>query len=127
MTKFSSTDGTSLYYEETGAGEAVLFIHEFAGNHRTWAAQMAALGNTHRCIAYSARGYPPSDVPNSNDAYGQDIAVSDAIALLNALDIERAHIVGHSMGAYTALHVGLNHPDRCNCPRPVRRHCIHVP
>jgi pimeloyl-ACP methyl ester carboxylesterase len=52
-------------------------------------------------------------VPDSDDAYGQDIAVGDAIAVLNALNIERAHIVGHSMGAYTALHVGLNHPDRC--------------
>jgi len=74
---------------------------------------MAALGKTHRCIAYSARGYPPSDVPASDESYGQDIAVGDAIALLDALGIERAHIVGHSMGAYTALHVGLKHPDRC--------------
>ncbi|MGZ0246458.1 MAG: alpha/beta fold hydrolase [Alphaproteobacteria bacterium] len=65
MPQLSSTDGTSLYYEETGAGDPVLFIHEFAGNHRTWAAQMAALGKTHRCIAYSARGYPPPDVPAS--------------------------------------------------------------
>lgn len=113
MPSISSTDGTSLYYEETGTGEPVLFIHEFAGNHRTWAAQMKALSLTHRCIAYSARGYPPSDVPASDDAYGQDIAVGDAIAVLDALNIDRAHIVGHSMGAYTALHVGLNHPERC--------------
>lgn len=113
MPSISSTDGTSLYYEETGTGEPVLFIHEFAGNHRTWAAQMKALSLTHRCIAYSARGYPPSDVPVSDDAYGQDIAVGDAIAVLDALNIDRAHIVGHSMGAYTALHVGLNHPERC--------------
>lgn len=114
MPQLASTDGTSLFYKEAGAGEAVLFIHEFAGNHRTWAAQMAALSTTHRCIAYSARGYPPSDVPDSDGAYGQDIAVGDAIAVLDALGIDRAHIVGHSMGAYTALHVGLNHPDRCN-------------
>jgi pimeloyl-ACP methyl ester carboxylesterase len=113
LPQFSSTDGTSLYYEETGAGDPVLFIHEFAGNHRTWAAQMTTLGKTHRCIAYSARGYPPSDVPADDGAYGQDIALGDAIAVLEALGIERAHIVGHSMGAYTALHVGLKHPDRC--------------
>lgn len=113
MPKLDSTDGTSLFYEETGSGDPALFIHEFAGNHRTWAAQMAALGDTYRCIAYSARGYPPSDIPASDDAYGQNIAVGDAIAVLDALGIERAHIVGHSMGAYTALHVGLNHPDRC--------------
>ena len=113
MPTLEGTDGTSLYYEETGAGDPVLFIHEFAGNHRTWAAQMAALGKMHRCIAYSARGYPPSDVPADDNAYGQNIAVADAIAVLDALGIERAHIVGHSMGAYTALHVGLKHPERC--------------
>ncbi len=106
-------DGTALFYDEAGSGDAVLFIHEFAGNHRTWSAQLAALGQTHRCVAYAARGYPPSDVPESDGAYGQDISVADAIAVLDALNIERAHIVGHSMGAYTALHVGLRHPERC--------------
>ena len=106
-------DGTALFYDEAGSGDAVLFIHEFAGNHRTWSAQMAALGTSHRCVAYAARGYPPSDVPESDAAYGQDISVADAIAVLDALNIERAHIVGHSMGAYTALHVGLRHPERC--------------
>lgn len=113
MPTISASDGTSLYFEETGSGEPVLFIHEFAGNHRTWGAQMDALGQSRRCIAYSARGYPPSDVPDSDDAYGQKIAVADAISVLDALDVARAHIVGHSMGAYTALHVGIEHFDRC--------------
>jgi len=109
----ASTDGTSLYYEDNGSGDAILFIHEFAGNHRTWAGQIAALSGNYRCIAYSARGYPPSDVPEGDQNYGQDKAVSDAVAVLDTLGIEKAHIVGHSMGAYTALHVGIRHPDRC--------------
>jgi pimeloyl-ACP methyl ester carboxylesterase len=109
----ASADGMSLYYDDVGSGDPVLFIHEFAGNHRTWAAQSDALRKSYRCIAYSARGYPPSDVPADDGAYGQDIALGDAIAVLDALEIERAHIVGHSMGAYTALHVGLKHPERC--------------
>ena len=113
MPTLSASDGTSLYFEETGAGDPVLFIHEFAGNHRTWAAQMKTLGRSRRCIAYAARGYPPSDIPDTDNAYSQKIAVTDAIAVLDALDIRRAHIVGHSMGAYTALHVGIGHPDRC--------------
>ena len=75
-------DGTALFYDEAGSGDAVLFIHEFAGNHRTWSAQLAALGQTHRCVAYAARGYPPSDVPESDGAYGQDISVADAMAAL---------------------------------------------
>jgi pimeloyl-ACP methyl ester carboxylesterase len=109
----SAPDGTSLYFEQTGSGEPVLFIHEFAGNHRTWDAQVAHLGETYRCIAYAARGYPPSGIPNADDAYGQESAVSDAVAVLDALEIDRAHIVGHSMGAYTALHVGIRYPQRC--------------
>ena len=113
MPTLSSTDGTSLYYDDTGSGEAVLFIHEFAGNHRTWAKQIAALHGAFRCIAYSARGYPPSDVPAGNDSYGQEKAVEDAVAVLDGLGIDRAHIVGHSMGAYTALHVGICYPGRC--------------
>ena len=113
MPTLASTDGTSLYYEDNGSGDAILFIHEFAGNHRTWAGQIAALSGNYRCIAYSARGYPPSDVPEGDQNYGQDKAVSDAVAVLDTLGIEKAHIVGHSMGAYTALHVGIRHPDRC--------------
>lgn len=113
MPTLASTDGVSLFYEDNGSGDAILFIHEFAGNHRTWAGQIAALSGNYRCIAYCARGYPPSDVPEGDQNYGQDKAVSDAVAVLDSLGIEKAHIVGHSMGAYTALNVGIRHPDRC--------------
>lgn len=109
----SAPDGTTLYYEEHGSGIPVLFLHEFAGNHRTWAGQVGKLQNGYRCITYSARGYPPSGIPESDAAYGQDIAVSDALAVLDALAVDRAHIVGHSMGAYTALHIGIRVPNRC--------------
>ena len=113
LPRLGSTDGTSLYYEDVGSGDAVLFIHEFAGNHRTWAKQVAALSGVNRCITYAARGYPPSDVPESDESYGQYVALDDAMAVMDTLDIEKAHIVGHSMGAYTALHVGISHPQRC--------------
>jgi pimeloyl-ACP methyl ester carboxylesterase len=106
-------DGTKLYYEEVGAGTAIIFVHEFAGDYRTWEPQMRAFARSHRCVTYSQRGYPPSDVPSAPARYGQDIARGDVIAVMDALGIDRAHIVGHSMGAYTALHVGLRHPQRC--------------
>ena len=67
----------------------------------------------HRCVTYSQRGYPPSDVPTDPEKYGQDIARDDVFALLDALKIDHAHVVGHSMGAYTALHVGMHVPERC--------------
>jgi pimeloyl-ACP methyl ester carboxylesterase len=90
-----------------------VFVHEFAGDYRTWEPQMRYFARSHRCVTYSQRGYPPSDVPSDSARYGQDVARADVIAVMDALAIERAHVVGHSMGAYTALHVGLRHPQRC--------------
>jgi pimeloyl-ACP methyl ester carboxylesterase len=113
MPKIKTADGTSLYYEEAGAGTPVVFVHEFAGDYRTWEPQMRGFARTHRCVTYSQRGYPPSDVPNEPARYGQDIARGDVIAVMDALGIKKAHVVGHSMGAYTALHVGMRHPERC--------------
>ena len=113
MPHIGSHDGTRLYYEETGAGTAVVFVHEYAGDWRTWEPQMRHFSRSHRCITYSQRGYPPSDVPADGARYGQDIARDDVIALMDALAVDKAHIVGHSMGASTALHVGIRYPERC--------------
>jgi pimeloyl-ACP methyl ester carboxylesterase len=113
MPHISAPDGGRLYYEEAGAGTAVVFVHEYAGDYRTFELQMRHFSRSHRCITYSQRGYPPSDVPKEATQYGQDIARDDVIALMDALKIAKAHVVGHSMGAYTALHVGINYPKRC--------------
>jgi pimeloyl-ACP methyl ester carboxylesterase len=64
-------------------------------------------------VTFSARGYPPSEVPTDPARYGQDIVRRDVVAIMDALGIAKAHVVGHSMGAYTALHVGIHHADRC--------------
>jgi pimeloyl-ACP methyl ester carboxylesterase len=113
MPIIKSLDGTKLYYEEAGAGTPVVFVHEFAGDYRTWEPQMRYFARGHRCVTFSARGYPPSEVPSEPERYGQDIASGDVIAIMDGLGIEKAHVVGHSMGAYTALHVGIRHPQRC--------------
>lgn len=101
-----------LYYEETGEGPCVLFLHEFAGDVRSWRPQVRRLARQYRCVAFNARGFPPSTVPDAAGDYSQDIAVRDALAVMDALDIDSAHVVGHSMGAYTALHLGLRVPGR---------------
>jgi pimeloyl-ACP methyl ester carboxylesterase len=113
MPTIVSPDDTRLYYEEAGSGTAVIFVHEYAGDWRSFEAQMRHFSRSHRCVTYSQRGYPPSAVPEDGARYGQDIARDDVIALMDALKIDRAHIVGHSMGAYTALHVGIDFPKRC--------------
>ena len=113
MPHITAQDGTRLYYEEAGHGTPVIFVHEYAGDYRTWEMQMRFFSRAHRCITYSQRGYPPSDVPSDAAKYSQDIARDDVLALMDGLKIEKAHVVGHSMGAYTALHVGINAPKRC--------------
>jgi pimeloyl-ACP methyl ester carboxylesterase len=110
----TTDDGVSLHVEVTGPadGAALLFIHEFAGDHRSWEPQVRHFSAAFRCVRYPARGYPPSDVPSDPAAYSQHRAVADALAVLDGLGIERAHVVGLSMGGFTALHLALSHPDR---------------
>ena len=113
MPHIVTADGIRLYYEEVGRGTPVVFVHEYAGDYRTWEPQLRYLARAHRGVTFSQRGYPPSDVPTDPEKYGQAIARDDVIALMDALKIDRAHVVGHSMGAYTSLHVGMHYPKRC--------------
>ncbi len=113
MPKVSAADGTQLHVEEIGSGSAIVFVHEYAGDYRSFEPQMRYFSRLHRCITYSQRGYPPSDVPSDPNRYSQEIARDDVIAVMDALRIDRAHVVGHSMGAYTALHIGIRYPQRC--------------
>jgi pimeloyl-ACP methyl ester carboxylesterase len=108
----TADDGVRLHWEQTGEGEPLLFVHEFAGDHRSFAPQLHHFAGDHRCIVYAARGYPPSDVPEDEAAYSQQRAVKDALTVLDAAGAERAHVVGISMGGFCALHLALNHPDR---------------
>ena len=113
MPRITTPDGIGLHYEEAGQGTPILFIHEFGGNHASWEPQMRFFSRRHRCITYAARGYPPSDVPGDVEQYSQALAVADAVAVLDGLGIERAHIVGLSMGGFCTVHAGLRHPQRC--------------
>src|SRR6478672_12908241 len=112
MPKLTTDDGVQLYYEETGAGTPVVFVHEFGGDHRSWEPQVRYFSRLYRCIAYNARGYPPSDVPEDWNRYSQERARDDIRSVLDGLKIERAHIVGLSMGANATLHFGLTYPQR---------------
>jgi pimeloyl-ACP methyl ester carboxylesterase len=109
MPTIRTDDGVNLYYEEAGCGTPIVFVHEFAGDHRSWEPQMRHFSRRYRCVAYSARGYLPSDVPESPDRYSQDRVRDDILAVLNGLGIDRAHIVGCSMGAFATLHFGMEY------------------
>ena len=112
MPHLTTDDAIKLYYEEVGSGIAVVFVHEFAGDYRSYEMQLRHFGQRYRCIAYNARGYPPSDVPPDAERYSQERARDDIRAVLDALKIDKAHIVGLSMGGFAALHFGFTYPDR---------------
>lgn len=110
MPRIETSDGVRLHVEQTGDGFPVLFLHEFAGDHRSWEPQVRYFSRSYRCVTYSARGYAPSDIPSDPAAYSQDRAVADAVDVLRGLDIPRAHVVGLSMGGFATLHLLLRHP-----------------
>jgi pimeloyl-ACP methyl ester carboxylesterase len=105
-------DKVKLYYEESGSGTPVIFVHEFAGDYRSWEPQMRHFGQRYRCITFNARGYPPSDVPKTAKSYSQVRAAHDIAAVLDHLKIKKAHIVGLSMGGFAVLHFGFHHARR---------------
>ena len=108
---YASVNGVSLYYEEHGSGYPLVWSHEFAGDYRSWRAQVQFFSRRYRVITYNARGYPPSDVPENLDDYTQEQSVDDLRGLLEHLKIERAHIGGLSMGGNVALNFGLTYPE----------------
>ena len=112
MPHATTDDGVRLHYEESGSGIPVIFVHEYAGDWRSWEPQLRHFGQRYRAIAYNARGYPPSDVPENVAAYSQHRAADDIRSILDHLKIDRAHIVGLSMGGFATLHFGFRHPTR---------------
>ena len=112
MPFLTTDDGVRLHYEETGSGTPLVFVHEFAGDVRSWAPQLREFSRSYRCIVYNARGYPPSDVPEGLDRYSQERARDDLRAVLDALGIAKAHVIGLSMGAFATLHFGIAYPER---------------
>lgn len=106
--------GAKLYYKETGSGYPIIFVHEFGSDLREWETQVRYFSRAYRCIAYNARGYPPSEVPDDLNLYGWEFSVDDIAAVMRGVGIERAHIVGLSMGGYAALQFGLRHPGKAS-------------
>lgn len=107
---YATANGVKLYYEEAGSGTPILFVHEFSGDLWSWEAQMQHFSRRYRCVAFNARGYPPSDVPSAVSRYSTRLAVDDMAAVLRHLGIRKAHIVGCSMGAASTLHFGFSYP-----------------
>lgn len=103
-------NGIEMRYEATGAGPWVVFSHSLACDHSMWEPQVAALARRYSVLRYDARGHGGSAAPAG--PYTLEQLADDAIALMDALRIERAHFVGLSMGGMIAQHFALKAPRR---------------
>jgi pimeloyl-ACP methyl ester carboxylesterase len=107
---YAPSGDVRLYYEQAGTGTPIVFVHEFSGDLYSWEAQLRYFSRRYRCIAFNARGYPPSDVPEPVSRYSYRAATDDIASLMRHLRLRKAHIIGCSMGAYSTLQFGLHHP-----------------
>ncbi len=112
MPFITTTDNVKLHVEEAGEGKPIVFVHEFGGDQRSWEPQVRFFSRRYRCITFNARGYPPSDVPDDLEKYTQARAVDDIRDVMDALKVDKAHVVGLSMGGFATVHFGMTYPDR---------------
>ncbi len=116
MVQFFRSDDIRLAFVDEGEGDPILLIHGFASNHRiNWLSTgwfTALLGAGRRVIALDNRGHGESDKLYDPDSYGTPVMADDAARLLDHLDIDRADIMGYSMGARITAFAGLQHAGR---------------
>jgi pimeloyl-ACP methyl ester carboxylesterase len=111
MPKVELAGGLNLHYEQLGSGPDVAFIHGVGGNLATWHFRIVpALWDRYRCLTYDLRGHGYSDA--TENGYTCTDQAQDLLQLLDALEIERADLVGHSFGADVALYFAYLYPDR---------------
>src|SRR3954451_12177387 len=112
MADFIASDGVRIFYEQAGSGLPIIFAHEFGDNYESWSPQMSHFGRRYRCIAYAARGFPPSEVPDDRAQYTVARLVQDIGDLMDELELVQAHLVGISMGSVPVLNFALANPKR---------------
>lgn len=102
-----------LHYVEEGEGEPFLLIPGLMGLAKAWEFQFPFFSGRYRCISFDHRGTGESDKPE--DAYSTRLIAADAVALLDALGVERAHVAGTSTGGCVLQNLALDHPERVRC------------
>lgn len=103
-------NGIEIYFEEHGSGEPLLLIMGWGGNAATWQPQLPGLAEHHRLIVFDNRGAGRSSAPD--EPYTIRQMAGDALALLDELDVQQAHVFGISMGGMMAQELTLEHPER---------------
>jgi 3-oxoadipate enol-lactonase len=99
-----------MFYVETGAGDPLVLVMGFGGDHLAWGLQIPAFAAKYRVIAFDNRGVGQSDTPDV--PYTTAMMADDTVGLLDVLRIDRAHVCGVSMGGMIAQEIALRHPAR---------------
>jgi len=122
-----TADGTRVHYEVFGnpAGEPLLMIQGLGADSRGWIRQRRAFGARFRCIAFDNRGVGRSDKPDG--PYDLEVMGRDAVAVLDAVGVERAHVMGASMGGVLAQILGVRHSGRVRSLVLACTACRHHP
>jgi pimeloyl-ACP methyl ester carboxylesterase len=105
-----AVNGVELHYQDEGTGQPIVLIHGGFGDYRTWSSAMSALSNEYRVIAYSRRYNFPNENADIDPNFSARVEAEDLKALIEALDLAPAHVVGHSYGGLTALFLAMDHP-----------------
>jgi pimeloyl-ACP methyl ester carboxylesterase len=99
-----------MFYMEAGAGDPIVLVMGFGGDHLAWGLQIPAFAALYRVIAFDNRGVGQTDAPDI--PYSTAMMADDTVGLLDALGIDRAHVCGVSMGGMIAQEIALRHPGR---------------
>lgn len=106
---FAEAEHGRLWFETAGDGPAIVFLHPGLWDSRTWDGQLEVFSKRYRVVRYDARGYGRSSRPEPGIPYSH---VDDLVAVMDAVEVDRAALVGCSMGASTAIDAALTHPAR---------------
>ena len=106
----ANVNNIDLYYEDCGSGPPIIFQHGYTSSHEVWSGVIKELRARNRCIAMDARGAGDSAHPEGGYSIKQMAA--DVVGVADALDIDKFHYVGHSMGGVIGYELGLSHAER---------------
>lgn len=101
-----------MFYEERGSGEPLILIHGTGCDHQIWELQLEAWSQHYRVLAIDARGAGQSTIPPDPETYTVEVMADDIAAFIDALNLGRCHISGHSLGGFIAMQMGIRHPEK---------------